>query len=329
MWSSNTGPVQPSTLSIQMRRVPLSLLRACLALTLLAVTLRPPVAAAQEAIRLATLQVSLWPEFDQPATLVILDGRLDPSVALPAELTVRIPARTGSPHAVAVTGVDEALLTAAYTTQSAGDDIIILFQTPSPGFRVEYYDPALLFESDARQYAFAWQTDYAVAAAAVRVQQPVGASELVGEPALTLVGPGQDGLNYYQLALGALRPGDTVAVRFSYAKTGSALSADALGGEGLAAGQSGPVPQTVTPQADNSLPLVVGAVALGLALLGGGIAAYLRSRRPVRAAGAGRGGRRTAAQATKRPTSAFCTQCGQPLVAGDRFCRHCGARAAS
>ena len=326
---SHTGPAQPLAHSTQFRLVLASLLRACLVLALLAGVAWPSVAAAQGAVRLATLQVSLWPEFDQPAMLVILDGRLDASVDLPADLTVRIPARAARPYAVAVTGDDGALLTAAYTTQPAGDDIIVMFQTQSPGFRVEYYDPALLFENDSRQYAFAWQTDYAVAATSVRVQQPVGASELTGEPALTSVGAGQDGLNYYQVDLGALEPGDTAAVRFSYTKTGSALSADALSSGGVASGQGGPVPQTVTPQADNSLPLVVGAIALGLALLGAGIAAYMRSRRPLRATVAARGGRRAGAQAPRRPTSAFCTQCGQPLVAGDRFCRDCGARAAS
>jgi hypothetical protein len=281
--------------------------------------------AAQAAVSLATLQVSLWPEYDQPATLVILDGQLDPATALPASLALRVPARAGQPHAVAVLGEGGQLLSAAYTTQPAGDDIIVLFQTQSLGFRVEYYDPALTIENEARQYAFAWQTDYAIAAAAVRVQQPVGARDLAAEPALTPVGLGADGLSYYQADLGALPAGGTAALRLSYAKTGTALTADAMaaGAVPVPADPAGPVPQTVPPSADNRLPLVVGALALGLALAGAGWVAYSRSRRVTQPARAKTAARRAAARA------GFCTQCGQGLLAGDRFCRHCGARAAS
>jgi hypothetical protein len=290
--------------------------------------LSPAWVAAQSAVSLATLQVSLWPEYDQPATLVILDGQLDPGTPLPASLSVRIPARAGTPHAVAVSGAGGELLIAAYTTEPAGDDIIVIFQTQSLGFRVEYYDPALTLAGDGREFAFAWQTDYPIAAAAVRVQEPVGARGLVGEPALAAVGAGPDGLNYYQADLGALRPGDTAAVRLSYAKTGATLTADALAAGAVGAGPA-PVPEVVTPGTDNRLPLIVGGAALVLALSAVGMAAY--TRRSVRAPGVARRPRRGRGAPVRPPAPAasYCTQCGQDLFAGDHFCRNCGARTAS
>jgi hypothetical protein len=291
--------------------------------------LSPAWASAQTVVSLATLQVSLWPEYDQPATLVILDGQLDPATALPASLSVHIPTRAGTPHAVAVSGAGGELLTAAYTTEPAGDDIIVIFQTQSLGFRVEYYDPALTLAGDGREFAFNWQTDYPIAAAAVRVQEPVGARGLVGEPALAAVGAGPDGLNYYQADLGALRPGDTAAVRLSYAKTGATLTADALAAGAVGAGPA-PVPEVVTPETDNRLPLIVGGAALGLALGAAGVAAYTRSRRAAVVPKAVRRTRRENVPARQRPSAAgFCTQCGHGLLAGDHFCRNCGARAAS
>ncbi len=278
-----------------------------------------PAVSAQSAVSLSTLQVSLWPEYDQPATLVILDGTLASAVALPADLMVRIPARAGRPHAVAVSGPGEQLLTAAYTTQTAGDDIMVMFQTQSLGFRVEYYDPALTIANDARQFAFDWQADMPIAATAVRVQEPVGARDLTGEPALTALGASGDGLNYFQADLGPLQPGERAALRFSYSKTGSALTVAVLGGGAVSNDPGQPVPQPIGPAAPDTRPLLFAGVALALTLGVAGAVAYRRSAkaaRPVRAARRARAVRRAAG---------FCTQCGQGRVAGDRFCRNCGA----
>jgi hypothetical protein len=299
------------------------------ALALLAWCLGPAAAHAQAAVNLASLQVSIWPEYDQPTALVILDGQLDPAVALPASLAIRIPAAAGAPHAVAVTGTNEQLLSANYTTRLEGDDIIIMFQTPSPGFRVEYYDPTLTVAGEARTFVFDWQTDYAIAAAMARVQQPASARDLAGEPALTPLGTGQDGLEYYAANWGPRAPGDRLSLRLTYAKSGPALTNP---GQGAA-----PVPQTVTPQpANNSRPWLIGGTALGLALAGAGLYAYARDRQRARASARPRHRRATTmsrpanagAGATPVPTgpAGFCTQCGQPRVAGDRFCRNCGAR---
>jgi hypothetical protein len=84
-------------------------------------------ALAQNGIAFASLQIQLWPEYDQPKTLVILDGRLDATVTLPAELTLRIPAAAGQPNAVAVRGLKGDLLSASYTTTLSGGDLAITF----------------------------------------------------------------------------------------------------------------------------------------------------------------------------------------------------------
>ena len=331
MYPPFARPARVTTPSIHVRlafpvrlQVGLAALLVALALLLLGAGL----AAAQDEVRLASLQVSLWPEYDQPATLVILDGQLDPSVTLPTTLSIRIPARAGQPYAVATVGAGDQLLTAAHTTQPAGDDIIVIFPTQSLGFRVEYYDPALNIAADARQYAFQWQSGYAIAAADVRVQQPAGARDLEGDPALTALGAGADGLSYYQASWGALQPGDQVSLTLRYAKTGSALTASTLAG-------AAPVPETIAPQPAGtaSLPWLVGGAALGLAVGAAGVYAYRRSR-PVPAVAGHRARRRPAPAQSRRVAGAaaparFCTQCGHAQLAGDRFCRNCGARVAA
>jgi hypothetical protein len=57
--------------------------------------------ASRDAVRFAALEIGLWPEFDRKAVLVIIKGELAPDIALPATLSLRIPAVSGGASAVA------------------------------------------------------------------------------------------------------------------------------------------------------------------------------------------------------------------------------------
>jgi hypothetical protein len=311
-------------------------------------------ARAQQAITLVSLQISIWPEFDRPLCLVILAGQLAPGVPLPAELTVHMPAAAQAPNAVAVVGADGGLLQVAYTTAAAGGDIIVKFTTNAAGFRVEYYDPALVISGDSRSYAFRWKSDYAVEAVGLTVQEPYGARNLSGQPVLALAGAGDFGLNYHTASLGALAAGGTVSLDLRYAKTGSVLSATAVGSaqSGTAGAPASTPIATAAGGTTRSLPWVLGSAAL--VLVGGGVAWYVRNKRPAQQGRAGRTARQgrgqraeparvlqTARKAVVSPAAAtkgvatatlldtapasFCTQCGQRHQTGDRFCRQCGA----
>lgn len=293
---------------------------------------------AQSGIALASLEVELWPEFDQPTTLVILDGRLEANVTLPVELTIRIPSGAGQPHAVAVRNASGELLNTPYTTTPLGEEMAIVLQTDSAEFRVEYYDPALAFQGSERQYVFDWLADYPVQAVAVRVQQPANASNLILEPAFLSTGVGEYGLNYHVATLGPLTVGQSLTVQLSYQKSTSTLSADVVG----AASPS----TTDTPaQAPASLsPWLIVGLSGGTLLLVGGLIWYARSgsrprsrksaahstssprrRRPVEA-NVPEQPRRASPGAQTNPAARFCTHCGQPAEASDQFCRKCGTK---
>ena len=311
---------------------------------------------AQQTVTLASLQISIWPEFDRPSSLVILDGKLASSVTLPVDLTVRIPAAARTPNAVAVAAPDGSLLQAAYTTAAADGDIIVKFTSNSAVFRVEYYDPALVINGDARSFTFRWKCDFAVAAVGLMVQEPYGAQKLAGKPALAPAGTGLYGLNYDAASLGALPAGGTVSLDLTYTKSGSTLSATAVGPTQSAAA----APASNPTQSGGSLYWILGAAGVGLLVVGGGALWYSRrtpvprprrlvsqSRRrraepvrprpaagkpaaPVAAAMGARSG--VPAAAAKEPASAtlaeapagFCVNCGQRQLAGDQFCRQCG-----
>ena len=62
-----------------------------------------PVSAQQSASPVfENVQVDVWPEYDQPAVLVIYHITISTQVTLPANLSIRIPAAAGKPFAVAM-----------------------------------------------------------------------------------------------------------------------------------------------------------------------------------------------------------------------------------
>ena len=328
------------------------------AIALLGASILAAPARAQQAVSLASLQISIWPEYDRPTSLIILDGVVAPGVTLPVALTMRMPAAAITPNAVATTGTDGSLLQAPYTTATDGGDIIIKFTTSSAAFRVEYYDPGLVITGDRRSFAFRWKSDFAVAQVSVRVQEPVGASRLTGQPALTPAGTGEFGLSYDTVDLGAVPAGGSVSQDISYTKSGSALSAAAVAPPTTVAQ---PAPVVAAGGTPGWLPGGLAAAALGLVLVVVGAFWYTRrgaarrpgarrSARPARRAranldGVGQPAAQAAASrpmvrdagpdvtngpaspAIKDASARFCTQCGQRHQPEDRFCRQCGAPA--
>jgi len=309
------------------------LLRLTGTLLILALSLGARPAHAQGTIILSTLTIELWPEFDKPATLVILKGTLAASVPLPAQLTLHIPAASGGPFAVAAADASGKLLNTQYTTTPSGDTTAINLTTDFPAFHIEYYDPALTITGDLRDYTFQWTADYAVSAATVRVQEPVDARDLTAEPAVAPAGTADFGLNYYATSLGALSAGQSLSFHLRYSKSTPTLSSEVVS-------QNTPVPlatPTVTqplPPRSNLAPILLAAAGgVGLLLIGFGVWSFVRNRRETQTERPRRRRRHAVSDGDEPPTTPppeaissarFCTQCGQPLLTGDRFCRNCG-----
>ena len=271
---------------------------------------------AQETLRIERLQIDLRPEYDRPDMLVIFRGTLANDVPLPATLTLRLPARVEAPHAVAYDDGTDNLLQADYSTRRTADWLLVTLETPSPGFQLEFYD-SLTQTGERRSYSFIWLGDYTVEHLDLFLLPPPGPREIQTDLALSPVQQGQ--ATGFRGTLGSLAAGHTLKVTTSYDDT------------------TINVVQVVTPpdgeDSDNT-PLLAGAIIIIAVVLAiGGTVWYTRRARPQRAAVSpdlqqrtrrkGRAARKRPAQ-TKPTASGYCTRCGRPLRADDRFCGKCG-----
>ncbi|MGB5079752.1 MAG: hypothetical protein WBO23_03295, partial [Burkholderiales bacterium] len=183
---------------------------------------------------LARLQVEIWPEYDRAsAALVILRGELAAEVPLPASVSLRIPAASGGPSAVAYsTAAGGNLLSLKYDRRDARGFIALKFHTPERFIQIEFYDPLAITGSD-RSYSYVWTGELAAERLSVILQEPAAASDLSVQPVLDAAGLGQDGLRYRSAELGAFRAGKRLDVKVRYAKTDPRTSLEIVKPESL------------------------------------------------------------------------------------------------
>ncbi|MDX1616505.1 MAG: hypothetical protein R3300_19500, partial [Candidatus Promineifilaceae bacterium] len=129
--------------------------------------------AQEEATALEQVAVDIWPDFDRPATLVLL------TMTRPAnagEQTLRLPLPPGADvNAVARISPSGDLVTDQITADESTPGVLAV-TTASPQIRVEYYVP---YQADdqQRQIAFEWAADLTVEELVVSVQQPAAAAD--------------------------------------------------------------------------------------------------------------------------------------------------------
>jgi len=285
----------------------------------------PAGAAAQARTDFARVTVDLWPEFDRPMMLVIYNIRLGPDVALPAAVQVQIPASAGAPNAVAVCQ-DDGCFNTTFTQEAAGKWSTLDIQATRADLRVEYYDPDLVIEDNARHYEYIWPGGHVVDDFTVVFQKPADASDLRIKPGMVTAEQGQDSLTYYTLQVGALKAAQKVNVGIDYQKPNDRLTYPSI-----PVVPSGPLDTSLGGNTVlSALPLVLGLLGL-LLIVGGGVWYWQSGHQPPRGKRVRRVRHKPAVAAFQPEGEAangnvYCHQCGKRALPGDRFCRVCGTQ---
>jgi hypothetical protein len=283
-----------------------------------AAILAPLPAYGQTPISLASLQVQLWPEYDQPSMLVIHDFQVAAGTQLPVSVTMKFP-KDANLVAVAVHQDETTLLNADYLESSAGDEwqsVIVQVQSPST-YRIEYFQP-LSRSGDSRGFHFTWAGEYAVQDFNLSVRMPADATIISAVPELQR--GESDGPTYFVGSdFGAWAAGRSFDFRLEYTRTTDALVAPP---NELAPSQSLNGSTQGRVMLSNYYPYILGA--LGIVLVAGGSLYFWQSSR-ARSTREKRHHSSTE-KAARRDDDVYCHQCGARAEPGDRFCRVCGSR---
>ena len=265
------------------------------------------------------LHVSFWPDYDEPAVLVLITGSLPADTRFPAQLTIPVP-ENADINAVARMSSEVGMADIEY--QVDGDRLTLT--TPDPQFRVEYYVP-YTDDGDWRSYDFVWDSELEIQEFTAEIQQPSSAVSLVTEPPAenSITNP-SDGLIYHGMPTQTVLAGTPYELSFRYNATDS----------GLTAGGQRPVQEdlVVPPVGSNSqstginwLYVLVGVgLLLLVAIITWLVATRYSGKKNNRKPRKSQKPRKPAPRAQTNKQVRFCHGCGSQAEADDRFCRTCG-----
>jgi len=279
---------------------------------------------AQEPVSLSTLNVSLWPEYDQPSLLVIYKAQIAPEVSLPAEITFRIPSQAGEPTAVAVGPNADSVADVTVQLQPAGEWVQVSFIATTPGIQLEYYDPRLEKNGNQRTLNYSWPGDYAVDSLTLDVQHPIGSSNFSVTPPASNQVQDDQGFVYDLIDKGSVPAGETFVVTASYQKDTDELSAT-----NLPIQPSAPVtaPTAARLNLGQALPWILGFLGIAL-IIGGGIWYWQSGKQPSTEKSRRRRRSTRPKVSGENPAGdgVYCHNCGKRAATSDRFCRTCGTK---
>ena len=286
---------------------------------LLGALLFPSGAGAQGGIKLKSMNVELWSEYDQSSMLVIHEFTVDDSTPLPVQVKLRFPSE-GNLNAVAYRG-DEGLIDVNFTgpeKQGNWQAVTLNVQSYLP-HRIEYYQP-LARSGNQRSFSFNWFGDYVVGNFDVTVQLPLDSVNVVAQPDFREAAASTDGLYFIgTVSAGSLNMGQSYEFNLQYERTSEAVSKPTNNSNIQPSKPIGP--NTEGRVSVDNLPWVIGG--FGLALIGLALFFYWRStqtpeRRPRQ--------RRARNVQSNAEEQAYCHECGARANPGDRFCRTCGSK---
>ncbi len=294
----------------------------CTALALV-LSMNAPRALADDPNRLSQLAISVWPEYDTPTVLVILDGKFADTATSARQVSVLIPLKAKL-HVATYANADGSLAKEQPTQSSdLGDGHArVTFSVPAANFWLEYYDDALQGNPD-KTLDFALQAPAPADQVTLEVQQPLKATNFTISPATTNTHT-ENGFTYFDSSIANIAAGQIISAQIKYSKADPNPSVPPAAA--LASVPATPV--TTTSSSWGNTFLIVAIVVLGLtAVLGFFMLQQQRSRRFAPAAVDSRNGRRGNRGARHVSLGGvFCTQCGRPLGRDDNFCPKCGAK---
>jgi hypothetical protein len=272
---------------------------------------------AQGDLTLESLQISLWPEHDQPSMLVIYDFRLSRDTQLPVRINIPIP-REANVTAVAFYDADGQLLLANYQnlpSEDAGWQIVSLEISEQTTYRIEYYQP-LLREGAKRSFNYQWRGVYPVQNFNIEIEVPSDSTGVQTSPSMPFI------LEQPVLTGRAMKRdmpiGQGYEIRLEYSRESET---PILPPASTGIQPSEPLNENTEGRVTlDNLPYVLGGVGILLVL-----SALYYSWRIHLFRGEAKP-RKRQRRAESEGAQKYCHECGARAQAGDRFCRACGSK---
>lgn len=276
--------------------------------------------------RLATLLISVWPEYDDPRVLVQYDGEFAQKDGYPRSASFLVPSGASIYATAYVDDNGQYLNTDPWKLDDAGGGYArVTITLPKPRFHVEFYYSPLQGSPD-KTMTFVYKAAQPADSLKLEIQEPLKSSNFKTDPpAAASRSTEQHGFKFDSFEYPAVAAGQEIKIQVSYTKSDPNPS---VANVASALPTTGSPATNAAAPADNSNSWIpIALIAVGLAVAALAVYAWWQRQRgeteyvPARA-----GGRRRRTGQSGGAPAAFCPQCGRGLAADDNFCPRCGTK---
>ncbi|MFC2014557.1 zinc ribbon domain-containing protein [Chloroflexota bacterium] len=260
---------------------------------------------------LDNVELFIYPEYDDPRLLVMLEGHID-GIEAPATVRFLVPenAQMYSAGSMDTQGVYTGGPPDREPSELPGWDEIS-YEVTSDTFRIEYYDPIILGNPD-KSISYDFHFLYPISELNVVIQQPRTAVDFTVVPATEQSRPDNEGLNSFFYVYENLESESPLHFDITYHKSDQQLSVDTNG-------------STSEEESNNAGTIL--AIFTGTILVLGALGFIWFQSRTPRSRAERRRSKTTSAPRSPagKAKTKYCTQCGKPVNNSYKFCPGCGA----
>jgi len=178
---------------------------------------QPAAAQTQSRIEFSVVNVSLYPEFNHPTMLVMVEIKLAEDTPTPIELSLQIPLNT---QLIAITnqGTNADLIPLEYEINEISQFTEVTVTSTTSKIRLEYIDNNFFKQEDFRYFEYQWFSKYPVKTLSVTIRQPFGVNDIKADPPLDEAVLRPDNNLYYTKDLDAVPGNKSVSLTLFYRK---------------------------------------------------------------------------------------------------------------
>ncbi len=270
---------------------------------------------AEEPLRISSMGIFVFPEYDQPGVLVQYQGTVPEKTALPRDISFLVPKGAGVAATCAIKA-DGNHTSETWKESDAGDGFVqVTYKLNEPRFHIEYYYNPLVGSPD-KKMEFVFKATLPADEIDLAVQHPLKATNFVLNPDTPDSHKDDDGFTYHEYSFKQVAADARISTNIAYTKTDPSPS---ISGQKSAASASASSDGNSTLNQAIVVGIILGAIGIA--------GVYFLQRNARRVQPVAYRERPRAARQSARGESAggFCTQCGNASDAEDKFCRRCGS----
>ncbi len=182
--------------------------------------------AADAPFEIARMKVTIMPEYDSPATLVIEEGKFADKGRFPAKVTFNLPSEITRLTDVCSLSPGGHHFCQLYEIKSGVGKNFIEIRLPYADFFIDYqYAPYTVAPNSVRSFVYNFDPTYLVRKLEVHIQHPARSTEFSVTPAGTKIYE-KEGLTYEALEFENVKAGVPIPFTISYFKAGVAPSVE-------------------------------------------------------------------------------------------------------